>query len=187
MRLLRAQPRSVLWLRGGQPVAEQNLLREAATRDVDPSSLVFAPLVSYERNIARLSAADLYLDTVPFNGGASANDALWAGLPLLTVAGEAYAARMAGSLLHALDLPELVTHDLEQYEEQALELAGSPSRLRALRERLESRRRAAPALDTARFCRHLERAYQVMVERLRTGERPQGFAVESAALKKERR
>lgn len=181
MRLLRAQPRSVLWLRGGQPLAEKNLRREAANRGIDPGSLLFAPLVPYEQNLARLSAADLFLDTVPFNGGASANDVLWAGLPLLTVAGEAYAARMAGSLLHALGLPELVTHDLEGYEQRALELAGSPWRLRALRARLESRRKAASALDTARFCRHLERAYQMMVERFQTGERPHGFAVESIA------
>jgi len=178
MRLLDRTPGSVLWLRAGPGELAGNLRREAAKRDVDPDRIVFAPGVPYEKNIARLRAADIFLDTAPFTAGASASDALWAGVPLLTLAGDAFAARMAGSLLQTIGLPELITEDLHSYERRALELAHSPDRLEALRRRLGEKRRQTPLFDTPRFCRHLESAYTHMAERSRRGEPPAPFAVE---------
>ena len=134
-------------------------------------------MLPYPEHLARLALADLFLDSFPFSAGASASDALWAGVPLLTCTGEAFAARMAGSLLQALGLPELITASLAEYEQRALELARAPQSLAALRRRLEEKRRTAALFDTARFCQGLERAYVAMWERAERGEPPRGFTV----------
>jgi predicted O-linked N-acetylglucosamine transferase (SPINDLY family) len=124
-----------------------------------------------------LPLADLCLDTLPYNGGATSSDMLWAGVPLITVAGRTYAARMSGSLLHALGLPELITETPAQYERRALDLALDPPRLMELRARLAKRRVASPLFKTERFCRHLEMAYTMMVQRYRSGEPPADLRV----------
>jgi protein O-GlcNAc transferase len=176
MRLLQGVAGSVLWL-VGNAVVEANLKREAVGWGVDPGRLVFAPRVGYAEHLARCAAADLFLDTLPFNAGTTASDALWAGLPLLTCSGEAFAARMAGSLLHAVGLPELVTTTLAEYEARALALAREPRLLAEVRERLARNRHSAPLFDSDRFRRHLEAAYIGMWERQRRGEPPAAFAV----------
>jgi predicted O-linked N-acetylglucosamine transferase (SPINDLY family) len=176
-RLLQACPGSVLWLLGESEVARQNLLREAGARGINPARFVFARRLPYEQHLARMQLADLFLDTFPFNAGTTASDALWAGLPVLTCSGEAFASRMAGSLLRAVGLTELITHDLDDYERLALQLAYSPGLLKDLRARLASNRLTQPLFDTARFCRHLETAYQTMHDRAQRSERPSSFAV----------
>jgi predicted O-linked N-acetylglucosamine transferase (SPINDLY family) len=177
-RLLAAVPGSVLWLIAGSSEIRDNLRREAVQRGADPGRLVFAGSLPYSLHLARVALADLFLDTFPFSAGATASDALWAGVPLLTCTGEAYASRMAGSLLRALGLPELITHSLEEYAERALALARDPATLAALRSRLRENRHTRGVFDTTPFCRRLERAYVAMVERAGRGEPPQGFSVE---------
>jgi predicted O-linked N-acetylglucosamine transferase (SPINDLY family) len=173
-------PGSVLWLSSDSPEAEANLRREAAARGVDPARLVFAErLPLQEDHLARQRVADLFLDTLPYNAQATASDALWAGLPLVTCRGESFAGRVAASLLQAVGLPELVTHSLAAYEALALALATDPGRLRALRERLAANRLTFPLFDTERFRRHIEQAYQTMWESWQRGERPKSFAVEA--------
>jgi predicted O-linked N-acetylglucosamine transferase (SPINDLY family) len=179
MRLLRRVEGSVLWLLGGNTSVESNLRREAAKRGVAPDRLVFAPRLKYADYLARYRLADLFLDTLPYNAGATASDALWAGLPVLTCSGEAFAARMAGSLLRAVGLPELVTDTLEQYEALALKLARDGRLLHELREKLRQNRSTAPLFDTRRFRRHIEAAYRTMWEIWQSGEQPRSFAVES--------
>lgn len=181
MRLLRRVEGSVLWLLGGNTSIERNLRREAAKRGVSPDRLVFAPRLKYADYLARYRLADLFLDTLPYNAGATASDALWAGLPVLTCSGEAFAARMAGSLLRAVGFPELVTDSLEQYEALALKLACDERLLRELREKLQRNRLTAPLFDINRFRRHLESAYRTMWEIWQSGEPPQSFAVEPVA------
>lgn len=176
-RLLLAVPGGVLWLLGGNETLEQNLRREALARGVSPDRVVFASPLSYPEHLARLQLADLCLDTLPFNGGTTTSDALWAGVPVVTCAGKVFAARMSGSLLHALGLPELVSSSLEEYERLALQLARNPARLAALRAALVQQRRSSPLFDTERFCRHLEAAYATMVERQRSGLAPASFRV----------
>lgn len=156
MRLLAAVPGSVLWLLEDNPQARGNLGREAAARGIDPARLVFAPRLPLAAHLARHRLADLFLDTLPYNAHTGASDALWAGLPLVTCSGNAFAGRVAASLLQAVGLPELVTHSLSEYEALALALARDPSRLGSLRARLAVNRREAPLFDTARFCRQLE-------------------------------
>jgi predicted O-linked N-acetylglucosamine transferase (SPINDLY family) len=159
----------VLWVLEDNTGARCNLQREAEARGVEPERLVFAPRVPHAEHLARHRLADLFLDTLPYNAHTSASDALWAGLPLLTCTGGTFAGRVAGSLLHAIGLPELVTHSLAEYQALALQLAGNPGRLSALRARLAANRMTASLFDTDRFRRHLESAYLQMLELRREG------------------
>jgi protein O-GlcNAc transferase len=178
MRLLRAVPESVLWLREMAAETRENLEQEAQARGVDPKRLIFAAHVaSMEEHLGRHALADLYLDTLPYNAHSTACDALWAGLPVLTWAGNSFASRVAASALMAVGLPELIAHDLADYERLALELAQQPHQLRELREKLARQRLQAPLFDTQRFCRHLEEAYRGMHQRAVSGKAPAGFDV----------
>jgi len=171
MNILAATPRSVLWLLGNETV-QATLRREAAAKGVDPTRLVFAPRVAYEQHLARLQLADIFLDTFPFNGGATASDALWAGLPVLTCAGQTFASRMAGSLLTALGISELVTASTDDYERLACTLAANRDRLAAVKDKVARNRSNTPLFDTQRFTRNLETAYQAMHHRSQAGLPP---------------
>ena len=156
MRLLREVDGSVLWLLETNAPATANLRREARERGVAPERLIFAPRVPLPEHLARHAAADLFLDTFPCNAHTTANDALFAGLPLVTCTGETFASRVSGSQLHAIGLPELVTYDLESYEALALKLARDSDTLRNLRARLRSNRDSFPLFDTEGYTRALE-------------------------------
>ena len=174
MRLLQSVEGSVLWLKSVEPSATGNLRREAKARGVAPERLVFAPrLPQMEDHLARLRLADLFLDTLPYNAHATACDALWAGLPVLTCMGNTFAGRVAASLLQAIGLPELVTSSLAEYEEFALALARDPERLAAIKAKLMRNRQTEPLFDTARYTRDLESAYNTMWKRTQRGEPPE--------------
>jgi protein O-GlcNAc transferase len=160
MRLLRQAGGSVLWLLKANPWAEQNLRKEAGKRGVDPARLVFAERAPVPEHLARHRLADLFLDTFAYNAHTTASDALWTGLPIVTRLGQSFPARVAASLLHAVDLPELVTGSTEDYERLALELATHPEKLTALRQKLLRVRKTAPLFDTERYARQLEDAYR---------------------------
>jgi predicted O-linked N-acetylglucosamine transferase (SPINDLY family) len=178
MRLLKAIPSSVLWLSYTNDTAARNLEREAEASGVPRERLAFAPFIaSSADHLARLSLADLFLDTRPYNAHSSAADALWAGVPVLTSPGSTFAGRVAASLVHAAGLPEMVADSLESYEALALELAQSPAMLEHLKARLKRGRRSQPLFDTARFTRNLESAYLTMWDRYQKGEPPAHFAV----------
>jgi predicted O-linked N-acetylglucosamine transferase (SPINDLY family) len=178
MRLLGKAPGSVLWLLEDSPAAKRSLQASARSSGVDPGRLVFAPRVPAAEHLARQRLADLFLDTLPCNAHTTASDALWAGLPVLTCVGATFAGRVAGSLLAAAGLPELVTRDAGEYEALALKLAREPALLAALREKLARNRPAAALFDTDRFRRRLEAAYAAMWEAFRRGEPPRAFAVD---------
>ncbi len=178
MRLLKAVRRSVLWLLEGNRYAPANLRREAEARGVAAERLVFAPrqpLLS--EHLARHRLADLFLDTFPVNAHTTASDALWAGCPVLTIAGKTFVSRVAGSLLHTLGLPELVTTSLAEYEETALRLSRKARKLANLRTRLEANRTSSSLFDAGRFARNLEKAYVTMWEIHTSGEKPRAFSV----------
>jgi protein O-GlcNAc transferase len=177
MRLLREVRGSVLWLVGDNPAIVRNLRREAAARGVDGDRLVFAPRVPYADHLARHRRADLFLDTFPFNGGTTTSDALWAGLPVVTLSGEAFPARMSASLLHAVGLPELAVQTLAEYETLALRLARNRAMLDDIKARLAVNRATHPLFDTRRYVRHVEAAYAEMWDRHLGGEPPHGFPV----------
>jgi protein O-GlcNAc transferase len=184
MRLLTAVPGSVLWLRADNNSARANLQREATARGVAPQRLVFAERVdSNSDHLARHRVADLFIDTLPYNAHITASNALWVGLPVLTCTGRSFAARVAGSLLHAIGLPELVTGSLPEYEALALRLATCPAELRALRDRLAYNRSTHPLFDTPRWTRHLEAAFQEMWSLHCDGEQPRSFAANPVPMR----
>jgi predicted O-linked N-acetylglucosamine transferase (SPINDLY family) len=178
MRLLRGVEGSVLWLGATDKVARDNLLREAAGYGVATERIVFAQRVpSNEDHLARHGLADLFLDTLPYNGHSTAADALWAGLPVLTCLGASFPGRVGASLLHAAGLAELVTSSLAEYEALALHLASAPLRLADLRARVASQRANSALFDTRRFTRHIEKAYAEMHRRAASGLAPGHFSV----------
>jgi predicted O-linked N-acetylglucosamine transferase (SPINDLY family) len=178
MRLLQRVDGSVLWLMQSNPIAAQNLKREADKRGVAPERVIFAPSALNPDHLARHRVADLFLDTLPYGAHTTASDALWTGLPVLTCKGEAFPGRVAASLLGAIGLPELVTHSLAEYEARALELARNPAMLGTIKAKLLRNRDTFPLFDTVRFTRNLEAAYEKMMELHRSGRPPESFAVQ---------
>jgi len=158
MRLLASVPGSVLWLLETNTAVKHNLRREAATAGVDPQRLIFAPRLAVGEHVARNAAADLFLDTYPYGAHTTANDALLAGLPVLTCVGETLVSRIAGSQLTAIGLPELITTSFAEYEALALRLATEPGLLDSYRERLRANRHTTPLFDMTRYTRDFEDA-----------------------------
>jgi protein O-GlcNAc transferase len=177
MRLLRQVPGSVLWLFEANDVVTAHLRGEAQARGVDPARLVFAPKKPLADHLARYRLADLFVDTFPYTGHTTTSDALWAGLPVVTLQGDTFASRVAAGLLAAAGAPELIAASLAEYEALALRLAGDPATLSALRRRLIETRMTVPLFDSRRFTRHIERAYETMWSIHQAGEPPRGFTV----------
>ena len=163
MNILHRVPNSVLWLLSDNPWAQENLKKEAEARGISAKRLIFAERTTPADYLARYAAADLFLDTFPFNAGTTANDALWMGLPVLTLSGRAFASRMAGALLTAAGLPELITHDVQAYEDLAVQLASDKKSLKALRQKLADAKENSPLFDSERFTRNLEQQYRELV------------------------
>jgi predicted O-linked N-acetylglucosamine transferase (SPINDLY family) len=178
MQLLAAIESSVLWLIETNPIATQNLRNEAKARGISPERLVFAPKMPLGDHLSRHRQADLFLDTLPYNAHTTASDALWAGVPVLTRLGEAFAGRVAASLLKAVGLPELITTSLAGYEALALKLAREPSFLAAIKAKLAHNRESHPLFDAGRFTRHIEAAYTTMWQRYQRGDPLKAFAVD---------
>lgn len=177
MRLLQGVEGSVLWLVKANAEMADNLRREALRCGVDPGRLVFASHVPLAEHMARQRLADLFLDTAPYNAGATAAAALWSGVPLLTLRGETFVGRMAASMLEAVGLPELVTDSPADYESLAMRIAADPEFCAALRQKLARNRETYPLFDTARLTRHLEDAYVTMWQTWQAGRPPAAFAV----------
>ncbi|MCO6185119.1 tetratricopeptide repeat protein [Rhizobium sp. L1K21] len=173
MRLLQRVEGSVLWLLAATSTTTDNLRRAAAARGVDPERLIFAERTQIDAHLARHRLADLFLDTFVVNAHTTASDALWAGIPVLTMAGRAFAARVSASLLHAVELPELVVESREHYEQLALDLAADKARLDALKAHLRADPARLPLFDSLRYTRNLERAYEQMSAAWRAGRQPE--------------
>ena len=178
MHILRAVEGSVLWLSQNNPDARSNLLREAAAQGIGANRLVFAaPIRAIEDHLARLSAADIFLDTWPYNSHSTAIDALSAGVPLITMAGNSFASRVAASCLHAVGLAELITCSLDEYENLAVALARDSPRLKEIRSKLAGNIPNSALFDVKTFTRDLETAFITMWQRSRSGDAPISFAV----------
>jgi predicted O-linked N-acetylglucosamine transferase (SPINDLY family) len=176
MRLLCAVEGSVLWLLAGSDSAQKNLMMAAEERGVPSTRLIFAPRVDVDSHLARHGAADLFLDTLPYNAHTTASDVLRMGLPMVTCLGDAFAGRVAASLLNAVGASDLVTRSWADYEALALRLATDAGALAAVRKRL-SQVKAQPLFDTDRYRRHIEAAYEAMLERHKRGLTPESFDV----------
>ena len=162
LRLLKAVPDSVLWLLDANDAFRDNLRRAVSAAGLDPTRLIFAPRTDPDSHLARQQLADLMLDTAPYNGHMTTSDALWAGVPLVTMLGTAFAGRVAASQLETLGLPELITASLQDYEVLALALAKDPARLAVLRAKLAAARASSPLFDAGRMRQNVEQALLAM-------------------------
>jgi predicted O-linked N-acetylglucosamine transferase (SPINDLY family) len=177
MRILNAVEGSVLFLYADNEWAKANLIDEASLRGIDSARLVFGGRIPTEDYLARYRVCNLFLDTFPYNAGTTASDALWAGLPVLTLTGQSFASRVAASLLNAIGLPELITSTQKEYEALAIELALNPKKLADIKLKLENNRLTTPLFDTPMFTKNLEAAYIKMVERYQAGLEPEHILV----------
>jgi predicted O-linked N-acetylglucosamine transferase (SPINDLY family) len=168
---------SVLLLLQDNEWVARNLKATAEKRGVDPGRVVFAGRLPYREYLARYRAADLFLDTFPFNGGTTVSDALWAGLPVLTLGGRSFASRMAASILSAAGMPELITGERSAYRSLAVDLASQPLKLKDARSRLNRSCQTAPVFDTGQYTRNLEEAYLQMAGRYRAGLPPEDIYI----------
>jgi predicted SAM-dependent methyltransferase len=180
MKILAAIPDSVLWVSKvrGVPSHQEMLRSQAERRGIDPDRLIFADrLPNKADHFARHRHIGLFLDTITLNASTTALDALWAGVPLLTVKGDRFSNRISNSMLHWMGLDEMVMPDLDSYVERAIHLARNPEELAAIRERMQANRDTTPLFQTERFARHIEQAYVTMWERYCRGEKPAAFDV----------
>ncbi|WP_176695486.1 tetratricopeptide repeat protein [Phaeobacter sp. B1627] len=180
MPLLTEVEGSVLWLLSSGPASEANLRREAEARGVAAERLVFADRMTQDEHLARQKVADLFLDTFAVNAHTTGSDALWAGLPVLTLPGQQFAARVGASLLNAVNLPELIATDEADYKARALHLAQDPSALMALRSKLNVNRRTAPLFDAKSYTRSLEDAFDAVFDHWKA-DQPKTHVTVSAA------
>ena len=177
MRLLKSVEYSVIWLMKTNKLAEDNLRNEAKKRGVKPNRLVFADRLPLNEHLRRIKNADLFLDTFNFNAHTTASDALWAGLPVVTKIGKGFAARVAGSLLSSIELPELITTTEQDYEALALSLATNPVKLAKIKKKLDHNRHSAPLFDTETYTKNLEKAYTHAYQRYTNGLPPAEFEI----------
>ena len=177
MRLLSKVDGSVLWLLKANKSSVENLKSEAEKRGVKADRLIFADKLAIEEHLARQRLADLFLDTFNFNAHTTASDALWVGLPVVTKIGKGFAARVAGSLLTSIEVPELITTSEKEYEALALDLATNPEKLSLIKKKLADKRSTAPLFDTETYTKNLEKAYTKAYERYSSGLPSKEFKV----------
>lgn len=174
-RILQSVQGSFLWLLEDNKVAAPNLCKEVEKRGVDPARLLFAPRMHSSEHLARHQLADLFIDTLPYNAHTTASDALWTGLPVLTLLGDTFAGRVAASLLNAIGLNELITNSQNEYEALAIELGNDPNKLKSVKQKLNSNRLTTPLFDIETYAKNIEKAYQIMHEQ--HNKPPQSFEV----------
>jgi protein O-GlcNAc transferase len=177
MQIVGQAERSVLWLLEGPRPFQENLRREAERHGVSADRIIFANAMPADQHLARIALADLFLDSLPYNGHTTASDALWAGLPLLTRRGSSFPGRVAASLLSSLGVPELIAESNDDFIASALAMARDRAFYLSLRARVAAARASSPLFDTGTFTRSLEAAYATMFDRYRDGRPPDGFSV----------
>ncbi|OLP61473.1 hypothetical protein BJF93_00630 [Xaviernesmea oryzae] len=175
--ILRAKHEALLWVMIDGDTHRTNFLKAIAARGVAAERILFAPKMAYADHLARLQAADLALDTFPYNGHTTTSDQLWAGLPVLTVKGTNFASRVSESLLTSIGLPDLVAPDQDAFVARAVELAKDRQAIAAYKARIAENRFRSPLFDAERFCRHLEIGYRMMADSAKAGAAPDHFDV----------
>jgi len=171
-RILKEVEKSAMMIYASNKTAQKNLIKEITNRGVDPERLIFGENLPRTEYLSRYRLADLFLDTLPYNAGTTASDALRMGLPVLTCQGNSFASRVASSVINAVDLPELITDTQEGYESVAIELATNPEKYKSIKDKLKDNLSTATLYDTAKFTENLESAYRVMYERHHDGLKP---------------
>ncbi len=181
LKLLKNVPNAVLWLVKSNDLATSNICAFAATHHVNPNRLIFAPFIEFDQQLDRLSLADIALDPILYNGGATTSDALLAGIPVITKTGTRYVSRMSTSMLSCLGLTDCITTSLDDYYQVALELASNPEKLKNLKSKILKHKFSSPLFNPQLFVTHLESAYQTIWQRYMQGKPPQSFSVKRAS------
>jgi predicted O-linked N-acetylglucosamine transferase (SPINDLY family) len=171
--VMREVPHAVLWLKETNKQLKPQVLQQAADRGVAPERILFAQNVEFADHFSRLALADVFVDTWPYNAHTTASDALWAGVPVVTVYQNSYVSRVAASALNAIGLPELAFSTVDDYVMAIRTLASDPVLLADLRRHLNAVRMTTPLFDPALRADELEALYRRMVERSRGGLAPE--------------
>jgi len=158
--ILKLVPNSILWLISDNEFFSNNLKKETKKRGLEVERIFFSKRTNYKDYLLMYKLADIFLDTFPFNAGATASNALWSGVPVITQSGDSFCSRMAGSLLTSLDLKELITFSEEEYVLKAIELGNSLQRLNEIKIKLK---RNVSRVNFDKFLKHLEFSYEEMV------------------------
>jgi predicted O-linked N-acetylglucosamine transferase (SPINDLY family) len=171
--ILKSVEGSIIFLHAENVTVRKNLLIEFEVRGIDDSKIIFAERLPREEYLARFRIADLFLDTSPYNAGATASDALWAGLPVITFTGKSFSSRMGSSLLNSIGLSELVGSNQQEYESIAIDLGKNIEKLEEIKGRLAKNRLTMPLFDVILFTRNLEAAYEKVYARYQDGLLPE--------------
>lgn len=185
MQILKRTGDSVLWMMGEREESNNNFIKSVKNAGINPSRVIFMAKESYGGHVARMSAADLGLDTFPCNGHTTTSDALWAGLPVVTKRGTNFSSRVSESLLNALGVPELVARNDQEFVELTVRLVKNREELSAIRQKINANRCISPLFDTERSARHVETAFRLMVERAQQGLQPDHICVPAMAPRTE--
>lgn len=180
MRILKQVEGSILWLLARDPHTEANFAKEAAAHGIGPDRIIFAARQPHDLHISRHQLVDIFLDTGPYNAHTTSSDALWAGVPVLTLAGRSFAARVAASLVTRAGVPELVTTSDEEYVSLAVRLAHDPAMLESIKNKIRAARTESPLFDVVRFTRDLEQLYEEMNRRRLEGLPPDHIVLPGA-------
>ena len=178
MKILHAVKNSVLWIMVIDDTAKRNLKKEAEVRGIDTNRLIFADSLPVEEHLNRLQLADIFLDTFPYGAHTTCSDALRMGLPVITMMGQSFASRVAGSLLTTIGLSELITYSQTEYENLAIRLATNPTELKNIKIKLIENKQTSPLFDSERYTKNIETLYMKMVQRNGNGERPDHLFVD---------
>jgi tetratricopeptide (TPR) repeat protein len=183
--ILKAVPNSIIWILTGNVESRVNIQKKLVACGIPVKRIYFMTKMQFEHHLNRIPLADLGLDTYPVNGHTTTSEQLWSGLPVLTHKGTNFASRVSESLLHAIDLPELITEDEQDYVRKAIELGNARELLAPMRQRLEDNRFTSPLFDAERFCRHLETAYEMMADRAKQGLKPDHLDIQALPARTE--
>ena len=159
MNILKKVPNSVLWIFKSNETASRNLKRETELRGVDPNRVIFASYLPNDEHLKRLSLADLFLDTFPYNAHVTASDAIRMGIPILTLTGNSFASRVGASILSCIGIKELITRNKREYQELGIELAIKPDKLNKLKNRIKNTVSKSTLFDSQKFTKNLENIY----------------------------
>lgn len=174
-RILQRVDQSVLWIYESNKGLANNLREEAKSRGVSPDRIIFSGVLPVPEYLARYQLADLFLDTFPYNAGTTTSDALWVGLPVLTRSGKTFSSRMAGSILKAIAIPELITYTIADYEDLAVELATNGTKLDSIRKKISANKISTPLFNSPQTAKNIEKAYQMMYTRYLDGKSPENI------------
>ena len=178
MKLLKKVERSVLWLLETSETVKNNLLKEAKARKIDSDKIVFMKKTSHDVYLSQIKHSDIFLDTFLYNAGATASNALWMGVPIITKTGKSYTSRMAASLLHSIGLPELITSSTEEYEKLAIELATNADKLNSIKLKLKKNQIQKPLFNTQMFTKDFEEGLEKIYKNYNEGNDPENIYIE---------